>query len=384
MGAHSILPPSLAPVFVNCSGVVRLLQSVPEREETEEQREGTAAHDLGAKMIGAGARAGFGSLTREVIGTPASNGVIISEEMYEAAELYARDVIDVMHKNRSYAPIIETPIACPGIHPESWGTPDAWLYARGEARLYVWDYKHGHLPVEAWENWQLINYVSGIFSQLGVNGENDQFITVHLRVIQPRAYHHSEGPVREWVVKGSDLRAHFNTLSGAAHKALSDSAECHAGPHCRYCDARHVCEAAQRYAAGWADYVGRPVPVELPPEALGLELRLLREAKKAIEARHTALEEQAIHFAKAGHRVPFWGVEPKTGRPRWTRPAKEVIALGKLLQKDFSKPDAVVTPTQARDMGLSRELLDAYSETPRTGVKLVYDDGAKARRVFSK
>lgn len=382
MGDHSFLAPSSAFRLVECSGSPMLEAMYPELEESEDARNGTASHEAAAPRILAGARANLGLNEAPRAGAAASNGVILTDEMIEAAELYTANVVETMHATRCYAPRVEQRVAIGRIHEVMFGTPDCALYHREGLTLYIWDYKFGFEIVEAFENWQGIAYAAGLLDELGVNGIDDQYITVVIRIVQPRAPHR-EGPIREWRVKASDLRPYFNRLADAAVEAMSANPKTRAGLHCKYCRARHACETLQREALAAAAYVGGVTPFDLTPHATGLELRLLRRAETLIKARKSGLEEQAAAMIKRGDVVPFSALIQGKGRERWAVPPAEVFALGDMFSVGLRKEPEPITPKQAREAGVPAELVDAYAETPRTGLKLVEDDGRRARQIFS-
>ena len=129
------------------------------------------------------------------------------------------------------------------VHSLNEGTVDCFLFDRTGGDLYLWDYKFGYLVVEAFENWQVINYTAGIVELFNIDGIEDQNITVHLRIVQPCA-HHVDGPIRTWSVKLSDLRAYFNVLKSNAAIAMSNDSVIRSGSHCVYCTARVLSDAS--------------------------------------------------------------------------------------------------------------------------------------------
>ena len=56
--------------------------------------------------------------------------------------------------------------------------------------------------------------------------------------------------------------------------------------------------------------------------------------------------------------------------------------MGDLLGEDIRKPAQLDTPAQCRKKGIDDAVIALYSETPKTAIKLVKDDGSKARQVF--
>ena len=387
--SHSIIPPSSAGIWGKpdgCTGWVLMSQMYPELEETPEAKEGEASHEIAERMNNANTRGRVGYPTKEeIVGAVASNGVVFTEEMYDAAEMFADDVAMVMRDLSVFGGPhlgIEKRVEAKRIHELSYGTTDAFIYGKNKGKLYIWDYKFGFEVVEAYENWQSINYAAGIIEELEINGLVDQYTTVHIRIVQPRAFHR-DGPIREWVVKASDLRAHFNILHNNANEALGPNAKTRSGSHCKHCPARHACPAALTAGTRLYEVAAKPTPVELSPEALAVQYAIVQRARKQLEYLESGFEEQIKGLIRSGANVQGYHVEEGVGRERWAKPVDEVIALGDMLGHNLRKGDAI-TPNQARKLGIDDAVIKAYSETPRTGLKIVPDNGNKAKQIFSK
>lgn len=381
MSEHAFLAPSSAARWVQCALSASLEAAYPETEASPASLEGTAAH-WAVQMLLQG--------TPVAIDTQAPNGVAVTLEMLQAAELVRDDILQTLGADWAKYLAIERRVQIPRVHPQNWGTPDYRAWSRlnnGRLCLHVWDFKYGHEIVEAFENWQMIDYTAGILGEAGINGQQDQETVVEMVVIQPRAYHR-DGPVRRWRAVASDLRAHINRLAMAAEDATSVKPT--ASPHtdaCKNCKGRHACEALQRAAYFAADYGKHYTPLELTPHALGLELRTLTRAKALLEARVSGLEAQAASKIKSGTLVPFWSLESSPGRLAWSKPVGEVMALGQMLGLDLAAEPDVITPTQAKAKAktakIAPEIFDAYATRPAGSAKLTIDDGSKARRIFA-
>lgn len=388
MSTHSIIAMSAAGIWGSpngCTMYPTMNAAYPE-EATEESREGDATHELAARMIESAAVANLQFPTRETtVDTVASNGFVYSDEMYDGAKMYADDVAEVMRTEGVFGGEflgIEARVEAPSIHDLSFGTTDCYLFSVRKMRLYVWDFKFGYEVVEAFENRQAINYVAGILEKLKINGIEDQNITVEIRICQPRAFHR-DGTIRKWVVRASDLRGYFNQLHAGAHKSLSADATAHSGKHCKHCPGRHVCEAALAGGVSLYEASIKSTPLNISPEALAVLYTIVKRARKQLEALETGYEESIKNMIRSGKPVPGLLVETGQGRERWAKSIDEVVALGDMLGKDLRKP-GVITPNQARNLGIDGAVISAYSETPATGFKVVPDDGAKARFVFSQ
>ena len=381
MSAHAFLAPSSAFRWVRCALSASLEAAYPETEASPSSLEGTAAHWV-VQMLLQG--------TPVALGMQAPNGVAVTQEMLEAAELVRDDILATLGPDWAKYLVIERRVQIPRVHPtHNWGTPDYRAWSRlnnGRLCLRVWDFKYGHGIVEAFENWQLIDYTAGLLDEAGIDGLQDQETVVDMVVIQPRAFHR-DGPVRRWRVVASDLRPYINRLTNAAGEALSPNAKATPTPEgCENCLGRHACEGLQRAAYMAADKAQQYGALELSPHALGLELRALKRAQDLLAARVSGLEAQAVASIKAGRLVPFWVMESAPGRLAWTKPAPEIFALGEMLGLKLQKDPEPITPTQAKAAAKAAKidgaLFDAYAVRPAGAAKLVADDGTKARLTF--
>lgn len=369
MSEHAILAPSSAYKRIACAGSRAMEALYPETEESEESREGTAAHWAASELL-SGRTIDTGLL--------APNGVMLTDEMVEGADMYAADVRSTDVEFVGFPPVIEQRVDISSIHPQCWGTPDAWRFK--PYKLIVWDYKFGHRFVEEFENWQTIEYVAGILEKVGINGISDQRTEVEIRIVQPRCYV-GGSPIRVWRIMASDLRTYFNHLRQREEMSLSPDAVCTVNPHCRDCRARHACPTLQRASYGDMDVALSTVPFDLPASALGAELRFIDRAIERLTARQTGLAEQALSMIKRGQAVSFYKANPTIGRQRWNKPDSEVLALGDMMGVNLIKTKPI-TPKQALDAGLDASLVTAFSEIPYGETKLKPDDGSDARKVF--
>lgn len=380
---HAALAPSSAHIWAadgGCRGSVALQQQYPDDEESDEAREGTAAHHYVAELLNG----------RDVApGSVAPNGVPITAEMVDCAQALLVDVRDTAKAAGSVELFVEQRFTMPRVHAENWGTPDAVLIDRANRAFHVWDYKFGHRFVDACGNLQLIDYALGVAEYLGLDPEvpydhpqSFRGWRISLTIAQPRNYHQA-GPMREWYISGEGLRDRLASFRKAALEAMEPGAPFTTGGHCRDCSGRHACPALQRAGAIAMDVSLRSQPVNLPPHAVGLELRQIDDAIKRLEARQTGLEEQALGMIRGGTRVPFFSTEYASGREKFVVPVAEVFALGDMLGADFRKPPEAITPGQARTalkkIGFDETVISSYADKPRGALRLVRvnDDAAK-------
>ena len=296
----------------------------------------------------------------------------VSDEMLDGAEMWA----DLVGKWAS--PHFEEKVDCRAIHPDNWGTPDAWSFSDNVLR--VADYKFGHRHVEVVGNWQLLNYAAGIITFSLVAPVILPSVTIELYVVQPRSYH-KDGPVRVWRLTYGEMLKYIEALKANCALAMSPDAPTFTGIECRDCRARHACPTLQSAASASVHMAGQNLPFNLPAPAIAAELQIMREASTLLDARIDGLEAEVLTRIKTGQQIPGWRAEQGMGRERWRVAVEEVIALGTMMGVDVSKP-GTITCKQAIKKGLSAELVASYAETPAGEIKLVPDDGAKPRAIF--
>lgn len=364
---HAPFAPSGLARVVACPGSYNMIRAARaagkalNEDDTDDSLEGTAAHEVAVRLARDGECMPIGSLT--------SNGIAVTEEMLEGAEMWAEAV------SKYPSGQFETLVKCPAVHHDCWGTPD-YQYGPSAGVLYIPDYKFGHRYVSPVMNWQLIAYASGVMP------EYYPTIRVVLQIVQPRSYHR-DGPVREWRIDGDRLREHINTLRIAVAEAVSADARCVTGPQCYKCPARLACEAALSMEQDALYLSGSTVPLDVSVEAKAVRLRQTRRAADHLKQMEDGLVEDLTATVRRGVNVPGFTLQASAGREVWVKPVEEVIALGAVLGVDLSKPGCK-TPNQARKAGLSPDIVKAYADRPSGSVSLVEDDGARIASVFKK
>lgn len=374
---HTLCSPSSAWIWRICTaqpGMVRRVVNPLPRDDTA-SREGTAAHWAVSEQMADQVVA---------LGQIAPNGVVLTQEMLDSADVAVRHLRGILSRATT------RPVAQRTLWMENFisalqeyrgGTPDFAFYDLNAGILYVRDFKHGFEIVQAFEFWQGIEYAAHLCVKLRLPPET----RVDIGIIQPRAPHR-DGPVRTWRVTAGGLARYWHELDMAGEEASGPDAKLRPNAGCRRCDARHECPALQRDGYATAQQSEEALPLVLSTPALGLELVQLTEARARLDARITGLEALTEQRLRAGERVTGWALRPGESRLAWRIPPEQVIALGKLSGVDLQKPDAVITPTQAKAAkSLGKEataLIDGLSHRPPAALKLARDDGSEARRVF--
>lgn len=380
---HSVVAPSAAHIWgkpEGCTGYVKMIQNINDIYSIVEAEVGTASHEIASTVLHEYLLQQRSTLdVNSFLGKIHENGVMYNEEMYEAAMLYVDDVINVAKMMTPHYLFIEQKIDCNLIHTESYGHVDACYITEDNRDLYVWDYKYGHCSVEVFENWQLINYTAGIAIKHNLLDDT----RIHLRVVQPRAYHR-DGIVREWIIKLEDLRGYFNILSRNAHVSLSDDAVLNTGSHCKNCHARHQCEPALKSGMSLYETSMNPVPLEMSNAAMSTQLNIITRAKEQLDALHVGYSEMIKGLIQSGESIKNWNLEQGMSPRKWNKSIKEIIVMGECVGVDLKKPDDVITPTQSLKLNITNDIVELYSQKYPSSLKLVQDDGSKARQIFSQ
>lgn len=372
---HSIVAPSSAARRNQCPQSVIWEASIPE-EDSEDAREGEAAHWAGAEQL-------HGRLVD--VGHVAPNGIVLTAEMVEAADLYSDDVTRVLAKYglKPRDGHIEARLRIPGIHERSFGTPDFYvLINQGPGRplrLLLWDFKYGHRYVEVIENDQLVDYATGACAD---HHDTHPGVEITFTVVQPRSYARG-GPVRRWETTLVDLRPLINRSANSAAEALGPSPRTRTGPECRDCRARSVCPQLQAESLACFDEAGRTLPLQMSADAMALELTLAERAIERLQARTSGLSAALERTIRAGQPARGYRLAPTQGREQWTVPAAQVIETARALSINVSRPAEPMTPNQARKAGMPAELVAAWS-TRVSGVQLERHDPASLIRIFGK
>jgi len=330
----------------------------------------------------------------DLINTLAPNDVLIDDEMIDAAKTYVTDILKYcnIHGTLSFVEV-DTEVELDSFYPGMKGHIDACVFNTAKAELVIWllKYEYGHVDVT--ENPELMLYAGGILDEMGIDGIADQNLTITFKMVQPRSFHH-DGPVREWTVNGSDLRPFFNQLKAAADIAMQGTGQCITGTHCRYCKGRYKCTALSKSVYNAFDVITSTAPINITGNNLSVELKLFRRMSELIKYRLSALETQTERELLAGKVLSGFKLQQGYGRKRWCKDTntKEVLMMADLLGVDLRKPDNLDTPTQsivkfkkhAKAMGVKYDpkVVEQYFETPKTGLKIVEDDGKLAKQVF--
>lgn len=381
----SPLPVNAADVWVNCPGSVMMGLTHPappiDEERSEKRREGRAFHQLSELMIQSGT-----TDIPELVGTLSDEGTVYNSEMYESAQLYVDDVF-TLAEDRYTEFRVERHIKLDHIFPGVYGFIDASYYIPHKKEIVIYEAKYGHKGVDVFENWQMLIYASGLAEALGLDGADELVTNVRFRLVQPRSYD-SGGPIREWVVMLSDLRAFINIARNSANEAYGPNPRCIPGPHCTNCESTHACKALQQSTYSAFDHIDDAGGLELIGTDLSLEYKKLLHYQDLIKSRISGLGAQLTEELRQGSTQHMYQNKPKYGRRTWNKKREEVIALGELMGTDLlsDKPaeTPLLTPAQAEKKGIDASVISEYCSKPKRGFELVEINSANMRHIFTQ
>lgn len=385
MSDHSIFAPSGFSQLIHCEGSVMMQAMHPDAGDSEASREGTAAHWVGEMAMPFKSMGLWNAGTMPQVGSVAPNGVVVNQQMADGAGLWVDHVMSVLDGAGPKAELYtERSIDIPAVHELSHGTPDTGIYVHWRKELHIVDFKYGFGIHEAVEHPQCVGYAKGWVDRLcaEIPDLQDSHLTVFITIVQPRA-HHPMGPVRTWKCNGADLRGMINILSTQAHRSLEPDPLCRTGEGCTHCSARHACVANQQRAYAATQYVSAATSAELHGAALGLELKILADARIALKSRLTGLEEQAFSELLNGKEVPGQQLGRGRGSYAWSRPVDEVIAMGDMMGVDLRKPASAITPTQAKNL-VDESVIKAYAQKYPGSQRLEPVNETLAQQVFAQ
>lgn len=349
--AHSPLGASGAERWMNCPGSVDLLNnlSLPQSDEEDWTKEGTAMHEAAAYCLNNGCD------TWEITGQ-VFEGVEVDAEMARHIQVYLDHVRADMEQAVAY--FVEFGISSP-VHPDFYGTLD--FGAVLPTRIKVKDLKGGAgIAVEVIDNPQVKYYsfglIDGLERKTGKLFPDDT--VVELGIIQPRAFHH-DGPIRLWETTVGEIKAWVHDVLVPAMNMTAMDNDLDAGKWCRFCPAKLVCPLLTGIFRAAATCNPDEV-IHFSPQVLGENYRLIQ----AVKFYQTALERAAMSYLNRGVAVPHAKLVNKKAN-RVFRSSADVI---KRFGDDAYAPRELRSPAELEK--LSPEALEWVKEhayTPVTG-----------------
>lgn len=329
--------------------------------------EGIAAHYLAVQIMQSGLD------ENSLIGTQAPNGIFITEEMFA-------HIIDYLDLINGWGPdILFSEMECDTSHQNG-----SFYSVKGRADnvtltadnwLMIDDFKYGYRIVEPENNWTLISHAIGFCASRIGQPLPEKFV---FTVVQPRAAH-NDGPVRQWSIDQTEFMSFWQKLADTLSN-LND--ELNTGNHCAKCPSLHYCPAATKAGLNAIEVAENAFNENLTNDELSLFMDLLNNAIATAKSKLDAMQELALHRIKSGQVVKNYMPENSLGNTTW---------------KGFVKPDLIkvmtgvdvtsgkmITPNQAKKLGVPPEIVAMLTERPNRGTKLKRSTAnEKATKMFA-
>lgn len=347
-------------------------EQITPSEPNEAAREGTAAHYVLEYILKT-------PNAVDLTGTVAPNDVIITREMV----MHVCDCINWIYNNYDVAnnpTVIE--------HQGKIKTPrgnvvlgrcDIGHYNLAQFKLTIFDFKYGWGIIHPLNSQLLIySYAIALFLvSLGYEWPQE----IELVIMQPRPSH-NDGPFRRVSINFEEWKRKIAEIQLAADTAHNSPDHYSPGSHCHDCTAATRCVALRESGYNIIDeYVGKPIETNLTAQQLAAEMELVRRAEKILTERREALEHIMTARIKSGEYVPGWTVQPSYARAEWIDPELG-IRIGTLFGIETSKT-VPITPHQAKQKGVPKELVNSLTKSRMTGMKLKSEDASeRARKAF--
>jgi len=370
MAAHATLGPSGAHRWMPCPGSIVLEEPFP-NGSTIFADEGTAAHELAARVLLGGGKAIDHIGAKIEVG---DNTFTVDIDMAK----HVQDYVNLVRQEAAGGELLveqRLPISQLTGEDDAGGTADAVILNVATRALKIVDLKYGMgVKVDALDNPQLQMYALAATDHYSLLGDFDE---VSMLIHQPRLNH-----VGEFHVATAQLEAFRGDVADAAARVdeataqhgvmpKAEWAEAYLQPgqkQCKFCRAKSVCPALRREVA---DTVGRasvsdfakfmPVAVTDTTEADYLSLAMDKVA--LIELWCKAVREETERRLLNGKPVAGYKlVQGRKGNAQWT----DETAVAKLMKSFRLRNEEMydwklISPSQAKKL---------LGNTPRRWEKL--------------
>lgn len=379
--AHSPLGASGAERWLRCPGSVELIRTLalPESDDPSYRTEGTAAHDAVAKALCLAEQPDGWELIGRKFGEKGKE-IECDEVMANAVQAYLDFTRPLMRMadDAGKRSVVEYPVSSP-IHPDFYGTcdfgaivPTVLLDAlpdidrgtvtHGEETLVNVDFKYGEgIQVEAVNNPQLKYYAYGMLQEF------PDVHRVRLVIVQPRGFH-ADGPIRQWEMLASDLRAWVEAELKPAMERTEFDHTLDAGDHCRFCPAKLVCPLL----SGLFKAAATCNPAELvnySDESLSRSYKYL----PAVKFYTKALGDEVFARLQRGKQIDGTKLVHKIADRVW-KPEAEALFKSRFPDDYLAKPKMRSPAEMEKISSAAKELVKEYAYKPESGLTVADED----------
>lgn len=376
------LPASRAQKRYSCPGS-HYLESLYPQETSASAEEGIQAHKIAAKIL---------AYERFICCDPSELSdkyelldlPDISTEMSEAILLYVNDVRREFPKGFTlYTGIEEKFFEHGGVTNISTSIIDFFLIREcgDDRQVLIWDFKYGHKNIEAFENWQLLNYAAAIVNTVLNKMADYKKTTFILKIIQPRVFNGDK--IKIWELDEKDLLKYCEDVVGREMLSLTDNAPRFVSEECFTCRARHACPTLREASLNSIAISSGHSPYSLPAEEVGQELKILEHSKQVLDARINGLKQQALQYLKQGKRVNFYELQQAMSRLSWDASPQKLKGLEQLTGVSLLKQD-FITPKQAIASGMPIDVVLKYASRKPGEIKIIPQSESQLIKIFNE
>ena len=235
--AHAVCSASSSKMWLYCTPSARLQELFPNETSVYAER-GTFVHELGEYKIR--------KAHNEKLDRPRSSD-FDDEDAERNSDLYCEIVIEAeqqMKREHGEAVMfIEEKLDFSPWVPEGFGSVDCLICAAGEVRIF--DYKNGHVFVDADHNPQMMLYALGAVNAYDFLFD---FQVISMTIVQPNVEN-----ISTYTVSKDELLSWGEWVKPRARMAFNGEGEqCPGDETCRWCRAKAVCEARKAEALALA------------------------------------------------------------------------------------------------------------------------------------
>lgn len=345
--------------LIKCHASRRLSEG-QENTSSPQSELGTAAHALGEHCVR------FGFNPSDCIGMTFNNHVV-DENMVDAVTVYVSKIraLEALTGKRG---MIEQRVTLSSLfRTDVFGTSDYTLIAG--RTLYVVDYKHGYVPVDHVNNFQLVGYGMATMDTFNLWDQIDTVVTI---VVQPRVSH-KDGPVREHSYSTRDLRVNWwGKYYEAVTQGEKPDSPATPGEHCKYCPASGYCRARIQYTLNLI------ATDSVPHDVMGNdEIEVIYNEIDSLRRTLDKVEDRALSIARKGHAFQNHKLVKAIVRAKVPDGDKETAFINEVrklkgddaVAKLYHKPK-LIGMTAAKKVA-PKDVVDRYYEKPEAGYTLV-------------
>ena len=355
--AHTLLSPSAAHRWINCTAAPRLEADV-EDKGSEFAAEGTLAHAYCAQKL----KAFLGMPTEgEAKEIAELNDRYHTGEMDEYTDTYKTIVLEKFNaaraKTKDALLLIETRLDFSEYVPDAFGTADAIIIADGT--MEVIDFKYGKgVKVSAVDNPQMKIYALGAYEKFSFEYKIDR---VRMTIIQPRIENFSE-----WELSVSELMEWTDSvLTPKAQQAYKGDGPQVPGDWCQFCKVKSNCRALTNQCISVA--TNHPDPKLISADELATDVLPILATVKTWLA---GVEDYALQQALSGVQLPGWKVVEGRSVRKITDQDGAALALNKAGYKttEIYKPQELRTITDLEKLTGKKQfavICGEYIEKPQ-------------------